>query len=472
MNAYSEVADRPLVSPEAEFGVIGALLHKPEMAETIGAVVSPADFYDQDVADLYAMILAARSAGRPADPVSLSDIRHELPSGELTLVRAAEIMRDVPSASNGVEYARIVVERSKARRIAQIGQNIIDMASHNRSIAGIIADAQQSVLSLNSEDDEPDVITLREALGPVVDEMDARFNGEGINGHATGLADLDAIIQGLRGSHVIIVAGRPGTGKTTLALGIAEELTINGGKSALVFSLEMSGKELSKRSLASTSAVTLGNIDTGQAMGSEEQIAKITTAVGKMRAADLRICQKGGLPLSRIRNIARFQHKAKPLDLIVIDYIGLIAPEAGSRQQNRNLELGAISRGLKGMAKELNVPVIVLAQLNRSIETRAAKKPQMSDLRDSGEIEQDADIIMIAHRDADSDLGRSGVTEVDVVKHRHASVGHCLLQHQGEFARFVNYAGQREQQQYQSAPPAARQTSKSLLNSFNPKGGF
>ncbi len=440
MNAYSEVADRPLVSPEAEFGVIGALLHKPEMAETIGAVVSPADFYDQDVADLYAMILAARSAGRPADPVSLSDIRHELPSGELTLVRAAEIMRDVPSASNGVEYARIVVERSKARRIAQIGQNIIDMASHNRSIAGIIADAQESVLSLNSEDDEPDVITLREALGPVVDEMDARFNGEGINGHATGLTDLDAIIQGLRGSHVIIVAGRPGTGKTTLALGIAEELTIRGGKSALVFSLEMSGKELSKRSLASTSVVTLGNIDTGQAMGSEEQIAKITSAVDRMRKADLRICQ--------------------------------IAPEAGSRQQNRNLELGAISRGLKGMAKELNVPVIVLAQLNRSIETRAAKKPQMSDLRDSGEIEQDADIIMIAHRDADSDLGRSGVTEVDVVKHRHASVGHCLLQHQGEFARFVNYAGQREQQQYQSAPPAARQTSKSLLNSFNPKGGF
>ncbi|MGH8464070.1 MAG: DnaB-like helicase C-terminal domain-containing protein, partial [Pseudomonas sp.] len=161
---------------------------------------------------------------------------------------------------------------------------------------------------------------------------------------------------------------------------------------------------------------------------------------------------------------------AKPLDLIVIDYIGLIAPEAGSRQQNRNLELGAISRGIKGMAKELNVPVIVLAQLNRSIETRAAKKPQMSDLRDSGEIEQDADIIMIAHRDADSDLGRSGVTEIDVVKHRHAATGHCLLQHQGEFARFVNYAGSREQQQERAAAP--RQSTKSMLNDFKPGGKF
>lgn len=467
----NEIADRPLVAMEAEYGVVGSLFIKPDLIESIGAMVSPTDFYDQDVAEIYTLILAARSAGRPADPISIADIRHELSSGELTMIRASEIYNRVPSAANGLEYARIVVERSKARKIAEIGQSIIDMASHARPLAGIIADAQEAVLALNSEDDEPDVITLREALGPVVDEMDARFNGEGINGHATGLKDLDELVQGLRGSHVIIIAGRPGTGKTTLGLGIAEQLTIRESKSALVFSLEMSAKELSKRSLASSSAVTLGSIDTGQAMGNGESITRITGAVSRMHSADLRICQKGGLPLSRIRNIARFQHRAKALDLIVIDYIGLIAPEAGSRQQNRNLELGAISRGIKAMAKELDIPIIVLAQLNRSIETRSTKKPQMSDLRDSGEIEQDADIIMIAHRDADSDLGRSGVTEIDVVKHRHASVGHCLLQHQGEFARFVNYAGQREQQQ-DAAAPAPRKSSKSLLNDFNPRGGF
>lgn len=465
------IADRPLVAPEAEYGVIGALMHRPELIESIGAVVSPEDFFSDEASELYAMILAARSAGRPVDSVSLSDIRAELSSGELTIVRASEIMRDVPSAANGKEYARIVVERSKARKIAAIGQSIIDMASHARPLPGIIADAQEAVFALNSEDDEPDVITLREALGPVVDEMDARFNGEGINGHSTGLKDLDDVLQGLRESHVIIIAGRPGTGKTTLGLGIAEHLTIREGKSALVFSLEMSAKELSKRSLAASSAVSLGSIDTGQAMASDDAITKITGAVGRMHSADLRICQKGGLPLSRIRNIARFQHRAKPLDLIVIDYIGLIAPEAGSRQQNRNLELGAISRGIKAMAKELNIPVVALAQLNRSIETRSSKKPQMSDLRDSGEIENDADIILIAHRDTESDLGRSGVTEIDVVKHRHAAVGHCLLQHQGEFARFVNYAGTREYQE-SSVPPPPRRNSKSLLNQFNPEGGF
>jgi len=465
------ITDRPLVAPEAESGVIGSLFIKPELIETIGAIVSPTDFFDQDKAEIYTLILAARSAGRAADPVSIADIRHELASGELTLLRAAEIYNSVTSAAPALDYARIVVERAKARKVAEIGQSIINMASHARPMTGIIADAQEAVLALNSEDDEPDVISLDQALGPVVDEMDDRFNGIGINGLPTGLTDLDELVQGLRGSHVIVLAGRPGTGKTTLGLGIAENLTIRNGKSALVFSLEMAGKELAKRSLAASSAVSLGNIDSGQAMGSEEMISRITGAVGRMRDADLRICQKGGLPLSRIRNIARFQHRAKPLDLIVIDFIGLIAPEAGSRQQNRNLELGAISRGIKAMAKELNLPIIVLAQLNRSIETRSVKKPQMSDLRDSGEIEQDADIIMIAHRDENSDLGRSGVTEIDVVKHRHAPVGHCLLQHQGEFARFVNYAGQREQQQEAAAPPP-RKSSKSLLNSFNPKGGF
>lgn len=462
---------RPLVSPEAEYGVVGALLHNDELVETIGSTVSAEDFHDQNASELFMMILAAKSAGRPVDPVSLSDIRAELSSGELTIVIASEIMRSVPSVANASEYARIVVERSKARKVAQIGQSIIDMASYAKPVSAIIAEAQQAVLTLNSEDDEPDVILLADALGPVIDDIDDRFNGIGINGLSTGLKDLDGIVNGLRGSHVIIIAGRPGTGKTTLGLGIAEHLTVDEGRSALVFSLEMSAKELAKRTLASSSEVSLGNIDSGQAMACDQKIDKIKGAVNRMRNAGLRICQKGGLTLSRIRTIARFQHKVKPLDLVVIDYIGLIAPEPSSRLQNRNLELGAISRGLKGMAKELDVPVIVLAQLNRSIETRATKKPQMSDLRDSGEIEQDADIIMIAHRDHDSDLGRSGVTEIDIVKHRHSAVGHCLLQHQGEFSRFVNYAGDREQQQALSAKTEPR-SSRSMLSSMNSSERF
>mgnify|MGYP000971013537 CR=1 FL=1 len=461
------MSERPLIAMEAEYGVVGAMMHEPAMVESIGALISAADFSDGDVSELFSMILAARSAGRPVDSVSLADIRNTLGSGELTIVYASQIMRNVPSSANGLEYARIVAERSKARRVADIGRQIVDLASQNRPIPGIIAEAQNAVLSLNSEDDEPDVITLCEALGPVVDEMDDRFNGVGMNGLSTGLRDLDEVLKGLRPQNVVIIAGRPGTGKTTLGLGIVEHLTIRDRCSALVFSLEMSGKELGKRSLASASEVSTDDIDTGNAMNDDDKIVRITGAINRMSQADMRICQKGGLPLSRIRTIARFQHKAKPLDLIVIDYIGLIAPEANSRHQNRNLELGAISRGIKAMAKELNLPIIVLAQLNRSIETRGNHSPKMSDLRDSGEIEQDADVIIMAHRDPESDQGRSGVTELNIVKHRHAAIGSCVVQHQGRYSRFVNFAGQREQQQ-DSVPrkPSAR----SLINEFKPRG--
>lgn len=461
---------RPLIALEAEFGVIGAMMHKASLIEPIGAMVSVSDFSDDAAAELFAMILTAHAAGRPVDPVSLADVREVLAcNGERTLMVAALVMRDVPSAANGMEYARIVVERAKARKIAQLGQKIVEIASQNRPIASIVAEVQNEALGLSGEDEEPDVITLSQALGPVVDEMDARFNGEGLNGLTTGLKDLDEVVRGLRKQNVVIIAGRPGTGKTTLGLGIAEHLTLREGKSALVFSLEMAGKELGKRSLASCAEVSLGNIDTGSAVGCDAEITRITAAVDRMHYADLRICQKGGLPLSRIRNIARFQHKAKPLDLIVIDYIGLIAPEANSRHQNRNLELGAISRGIKAMAKELDLPIIVLAQLNRSIETRTNKAPQMSDLRDSGEIEQDADIIMIAHRDPESEAGRSGITEIHVPKHRHSATGMCLLQHQGQFARFVNFAGQREQQQAAQARPP-RPSARSMVADFKPRG--
>lgn len=460
-------AERPLIAMEAEYGVIGAMMRDAELVETIGAMLSPTDFSDPDVAELYTLILAARSAGRPVDPVSLSDMRHTMTSGEMTVVYAAQIMRNVPSAANGPEYARIVAERSKARQIAAVGNMITELASKRLPLPEIISQAQNAVLALNSESDEPDVITLGQALGDVVDEMDRRFNGQGVNGLKTGLRDLDNILKGLRPQNVIIIGGRPGTGKTTLGIGIAEYLAICEQKSALIFSLEMSGKELSKRSLASASEVSTDEIDTGDALKADDKIDRIKGAVWKLKNADIRICEKGGLPLSRIRNIARFQHRAKPLDLIVIDYISMIRSEPGAHHQNRNYELGAISRGIKEMAKELDVPILVLAQLNRAIEGRANKSPQMSDLRDSGEIEQDADVIIMAHRDPDSDHGRSGLTELNIVKHRHAATGNCVVQHQGQFSRFVNFAGQYEQQEQAKKKPTS---TRSLINSFHPSG--
>jgi replicative DNA helicase len=221
----------------------------------------------------------------------------------------------------------------------------------------------------------------------------------------------------------------------------------------------MPTKELAKRSLAAQAGVSQELIETGEALGDDDASARLTVAVARLAEADVRICDKGALTFSRICSIARFQHRAKKLSLIVVDYLSLIATDPNSKIQNRNLELGSYTRGFKALAKELGIPVVVLAQLNRSIENRADPKPKMSDLRDSGEIEQDADVIIMAHRDSEPDRGGRGITDVDVVKVRHAHPNDCVLQFQGEFARFVNadpssYARPEAHQAPQERPSA------------------
>jgi replicative DNA helicase len=280
-----------------------------------------------------------------------------------------------------------------------------------------------------------------------------------------GLPDLDNIIRGLRPGNLAIVAGRPGTGKTVLGVGLADQIAIRKGGSALIFSLEMGQAELAKRSLSAMSGVSQSRIESGEALQDGDAIAAITAAVHRMSTADVRICDKEALTFARICSIARFQHRAKPLDVIVIDYMGLIGSDPSARFQNRNQELGSFSRGLKALAKELQIPIVALAQLNRSIETRGDAKPKMSDLRDSGEIEQDADMIIMAHRDMNSEHGQNGITEIDVVKCRHAKPGFCLLQFQGDFARFVSCAQQREDSQEHNVRPM-RKSARAMVGDY------
>lgn len=453
---------RQLVSVEAEQGTIGALLLNNELIEEVSSIVSPLDFADNDLAEIYLIILSLRGNGKPADPIAIGDIKQTLQSGNNSMVTVVDIIRSTPSSAHALTYARIVKERSQARKIFRIADQIKSMSQESRPINDIVADIQNLTLSLDSANEEAEVCSLAEALGDVIDKVDDRFNNRGMNGLETGLTDLDKIVKGLRPSHMIVVAGRPGTGKTTLAINIAEHNAYRHNKSCLIFSLEMSKSELAERSLASFAEVTIDDINSGDVLRNNESINKLTCGAGKIKESDIRICDKPALTASRIRTIARFQHKIKPLDLIVIDYIGLISAEGNNRNSNRNLELGVVSRAMKAMAKELNIPVIVLSQLNRNIESRADKRPQMSDLRDSGEIEQDADIIIMAHRD-NTEEGQNGITELNVIKHRHAQVGYCQAQLQGMYSRFVNCAYQTDSV---VQPIKQKQSAKSLINSF------
>lgn len=428
---------RELISADAEHGVLGALMLKPELCESIGAMLSPADFGYEDNSALYSMILGAHSTGVAADCVTLSSIRSHLPSGEMTLVYAAEITRNVPSAANGNHYAKIVLERAKARKLHELGLTLIEMAATRGNVSEQIAQAQQMAMDLVSHEERPDVVFMSQAMLEVVDEVEQRWRGEKAMGLDFGISDLDKIVKGMRPGNLIIVAGRPGTGKTVLGLNAAEHLSIKGNKETLIFSLEMSAKELAKRAVASVGLIDQGMIDSGAVFNDDDATSRMTAAAASIRHDHVRICDKGALSLSRIASIARFENRVKRLDLIVIDYLGLISSDPGSKHTNRNHEVGAISRGLKALAKELEIPVIALCQLNRGIESRGDAKPKMSDLRDSGEIEQDADVIIFAHRDNRSSHGSKGLTEIDVAKCRHAQPGYCLLQFQGAFARFV-----------------------------------
>lgn len=460
--------ERPLIAVEAEHGVLGGLMHTPALCEDVGAFLGAEDFGDENNGALYAMILGCHSKQVSPDPIALSELRAELPSGDSTFVYAVELMRNVSGSSNVKHYAKIIRERSKARQMYQIANDIMSMAMSVGTISEQLSAAQAMMMDLSAEEETPDVVTMKQALGPVFDEMEERRVGKKVMGEDFGLTDLDKIVKTLRPGNLVIVAGRPGTGKTVLGTGIADRVAIKGGAS-LVFSLEMPTKELAKRSLAAQAGVSQDLIDTGKALEDNEASAKLTVAVGRLAEADVRICDKGALTFARICSIARFQHRAKKLSLIVVDYLSLIATDPTSKVQNRNLELGSYTRGFKALAKELGIPVVVLAQLNRSIENRTDPKPKMSDLRDSGEIEQDADVIIMAHRDKDTERGRNGITEVDVVKVRHADIGGCLLQFQGAYARFVNACpsdySQDDRQQAQPEKPSAR----SMMGSF--KGG-
>jgi len=461
--------ERPLYSIEAEHGVLGALMIKPEMSEEIGSFLQASHFSNDDNATLYTMILLERSKGRRPDPITLHDYRPELPSGAMTMAYAAEIQIGVPSASNGIRYARVVHERFKARQLQEAAFTISELAASTGSISEQVASAQALLMSLASDDERPDVVTMGSLLPGVFDKIDEYANRDPnqpleVDGVKFGLKPLDVIIKSCRPGNMVVVAGRPGTGKTVLGLQAADETAVNEGHGALVFSLEMEGAELARRSISANSGVLQDALD-GTKMTVDDDWPKLTSAFNKLMHADYRLCDKGALPFSRIASIARFQHRMKPLRLIVIDYIGLIPPEPGSRLFNRTAELGFVSRGIKALAKELKVAIIVLAQLNRGIEGRLVKRPQMSDLRDCGDIEQDADIIIFAHRDETTEAGKDGITEIYVEKARHAKTGHCQLQFRGEIAKFVpakmKYYGDTE-------APARRSTTKDLLGGARP----
>jgi len=429
---------RELFSDEAEFGILGAVLLKPELFDEISSKVDVSDFHDLESAALYQVMIDCHTAGVPIDVVTLSDCRQRLPSGKSTLAHAGEVAMNVPSAANWKAYARIVRERAVLRQIVNAAYVINDTANEERPLSEVIAMAQQATADLRDLDDDgqQDYYKASEILPAVIDTIDSKFNKTMPKGLSTGLEKLDELVRGLRPGNMIVVGGLTGSGKTILGLQIAQHVTCKLAGAGLAFSMEMTKEELVTRGLASLGGINLSSLDSGDLQ--DDDWPKLTSAANVLMGAKLYVNDQAGMTVARIRSIARQCQRREGLSVLLIDYIQLISAESNS---NRSLEVGKISTALKNLAKELKIPVIVLAQLNRGSTNRPDKRPRPSDIRDSGQIEQDADVVILVHRDMESEEGQNGVTELIVGKVRHARVGSCMVQQQGKYVRFVDFEG-------------------------------
>lgn len=425
-------------SLEAEQGVLGAMMLDPSLIDTLSADLKPGDFNWPDHASIFKAIVDLRSQQKGVDFLTVAETIGMLDNGDFAMGYVGEIQRGTPSVANAGEYARIVRERSLDRRLISVSAQIHEIAHSTAETPDKIAQAQSEVLSIDGASGALDVVSAWDVLLEHLPVLERREEMRGeLDGLGTGLVDLDAYIQGLKPEQLVIIAGRPAMGKTTLAMNIAADVSIRQKKKVQVFSLEMANGQLMDRFLASEGRIPLQDIKGGRASSGENGL-KLNAAAGKIRDSGLVMSDRPGLTMSRIRSIARRQKLRTGLDLIVIDYLQLLDEEGGSG--NRTEAVSAMSRGAKLMARELKVPVIMLSQLNRGLEQRPNKRPMCSDLRESGAIEQDADIILFVYRDEvyHPDTEYKGIAEIIIGKGRDIETGTVRTIFNGKYSKFDN----------------------------------
>jgi replicative DNA helicase len=445
----SAVADvrTPPHSIEAEQAVLGGLMLDVSSWDNVADVVRAEDFYRPDHRLIYTAIGDLAGNGKPCDVVTVSEQLER--NGQLQdaggLAYLGTLARDTPTAANARAYAEIVRERFLLRQLIKTGSDIAASVFNNdgQTARELVDRAEQGVFEIAEAGfrGRDGTVAVRNLLPGIIDQIDEwHTNPDKLRGLATGFADFDKITGGLRPGDLVIVAGRPSMGKTTLAVNMAEYAAVHPGirASVAIFSMEMPSEQVVTRMLSSIGSVPLNSIRSGRI--SDEDWVRITGATSQLSEAKIFVDETPALTPTELRARARRVKREHGLNLVVVDYLQLMSV-AGTKE-NRATEIAEISRGLKALAKELQVPVIALSQLNRSVEQREHKKPVMSDLRESGSIEQDADMILLIYREEvyDKNTTKKGIAEIDLAKHRNGEIGTFMLTFQGQFTRFVNFA--------------------------------
>lgn len=448
-------AKLPPQALEAEQSVLGALLLDSDRWDEVAEIVSPDDFYSFAHRQIFAAIRVLHDGNQPVDVVTASELLerqgHLGDVGGLTYL--GELANNTPATTNIKAYASIVHERSVLRRLI-IATNQIAQKSYapEGADAGEILDYAEQLVFQIAEHDRRLIDGFRPIQGLLagaIDRIEELYEaGSAITGVSTGFSDLDNMTSGLQSSDLIVIAGRPSMGKTSLAMNMAESAILESKLPTAVFSMEMPGQQLAMRMLSSLGRINAHRVRTGKL--TEDDWPRLTSAVGLLNEVPLFIDDTAALtPLEVRARTRRLMREHGRLGLVIIDYLQLMQSSAESAE-NRAVEVANITRSLKFLAKELEVPVVVLSQLNRGLEQRPNKRPVMSDLRESGAIEQDADLILFIYRDEvyNEDSPEKGTAEVIIGKQRNGPTGTVRLTFLGEFTRFENYASQKTSQEF------------------------
>ncbi len=431
---------------EAEQSVLGGLLLDTRRWEDISDLITPEDFYNRHHRSIFAAIRELYEKDVPVDVVTASEWLQE--KGKLDevggLAYLGQLAKNTPNTANLLSYARIVAERALLRRLIETANTIVARAyqPEGASPGEIVEIAESLIFELGQNNRRQDMgfVAIQGLLTEAIDRIEQLYESNAaLTGVSTGFKDLDTMTSGLQRSDLVIVAGRPSMGKTSLAMNMAENVAVGAKLPVAVFSMEMPGQQLAMRMLASLGRINAHKVRTGRL--SRDDWPRLTSAVELLNEARIFIDDTPALnPLELRSRARRLMREHGRLGLIVVDYLQLM--QAASNQENRAIEVSNITRGLKIMAKELDVPVMVLSQLNRSLEQRPNKRPVMSDLRESGAIEQDADVILFIYRDEvyNEDSADKGVAEIIIGKQRNGPTGTVRLTFFGEFTRFENFA--------------------------------
>ena len=440
----------PPHSVEAEQSVLGGLLLEATALDKVADLMTADDFYRHEHRLIFRQIVRLSEQAKPIDVITVAEALEI--AGELDKVGGLPYLgglaQNVPSAANIRRYGEIVRERSIMRKLAEVGTDIASSAYNptGRDAAQLLDEAESKVFEIAEAGSKgkQGFIAMPPLLSQVVERIEtlyARDYPSDITGTATGFTDLDRMTSGLQPGDLVIVAGRPSMGKTAFSINIAENVAMDSKLPVAIFSMEMAATQLAMRMLGSVGKLNQHDLRTGRLQ--DDDWGRLTHALGKLNDAPIHIDESAALSALDLRARSRRLHRQNNgLGLIVVDYLQLMSSNAGRASENRATEISEISRSLKALAKELHVPVIALSQLNRSLEQRPNKRPVMSDLRESGAIEQDADLILFIYRDEvyNSDSPDKGKAEIIIGKQRNGPIGKIELAFRGEYTRFDNLA--------------------------------